>query len=317
LPLLVSSDVWLWGAFFALVALFLALDLFVVHREAHAVSLREAAVWSGVWAGLGLGFGGLVWAWQGPTAAGEYLAGYLIEKSLSVDNVFVFALLLSHFAVPAAYEHRVLFWGVVGAIALRAAFIAAGAALLASFHWVIYVFGGLLVLTGLRMALKRHDEVHPERNPVLRLARRLIPVSSEYRGRAFVVREGGRLVATPLLVVLLVVETTDVIFAIDSIPAIFAVTRDPFLVLTSNTFAILGLRALYFLLAGLMHRFVYLRYGLAAILVFVGAKMLATELYHVPIWASLAVIATVIAASVVASLRATRTGSVEPRPAGA
>jgi tellurite resistance protein TerC len=305
----VSIDTFIWAGFVGLIALLLALDLCVFHRQAHVVSMREAAAWTGVWVVLGLAFGGVVWAWQGPTAAGEYLAGYLIEKSLSVDNVFVFALLFSYFAVPAAYQHRVLFWGVIGAIVLRAAFIAAGAALLESFHWVIYVFGGLLVLTGLKMALKRQGEMHPERNPVLRLARRVVPVLSEYRGQKFFVRERGRLVGTPLLAVLLAVETSDVIFAVDSIPAIFAVTREPFLVLTSNVFAILGLRALYFLLAGMMHRFVYLKYGLAAILVFVGAKMLLTDFYELPIWASLAAIAAVVAISVIASLRATRTGA--------
>jgi tellurite resistance protein TerC len=294
----------IWSAFFGLIALFLALDLFVFHRQAHAVSMREAAAWTAVWVVLGLAFGGMVWVWQGAAAAGEYLAGYLIEKSLSVDNVFVFALLLAYFGVPAAYQHRVLFWGVIGAIVLRAAFIAAGAALLESVHWVMYVFGGLLVLTGLKMALKRHDEV--------RLARRFVPILSEYRGQTFFVREGGRLVATPLFAALLAVETTDVVFAVDSIPAIFAVTRDPFLVLTSNTFAILGLRALYFLLAGLMHRFVYLKYGLAAILVFVGAKMLLADVYHLPTWLSLGVVAALVAASVVASLRATGAGAGEP-----
>jgi tellurite resistance protein TerC len=312
----VSIDLLVWGAFFGLIALFLALDLFVFHRDAHAVSMREAAVWSAVWISLGLAFGGGVWAWQGATAAGEYLAGYLIEKSLSVDNVFVFALLFTYFAVPAAYQHRVLFWGVVGAIVMRAIFITAGAALLDRVHWVVYVFGGLLVLTGLKMARKRHDELHVERNPVLRLARRFVPILSEYRGPRFFLRQDGRLVATPLFAVLLAVETTDVIFAVDSIPAIFAVTRDPFLVLTSNAFAILGLRALYFLLAGMMHRFVYLKYGLAAILVFVGAKLLATDFYKVPIWLSLAVIATVVAVSVITSLRATRTVAA-PRPAAA
>jgi tellurite resistance protein TerC len=315
--LVTSTDPWLWAIFVGLVVLFLTLDLGVFHRQAHAVSLHEAAAWSAVWVALGLAFGGLVWAWQGATAAGEYLAGYLIEKSLSVDNVFVFALLLSYFAVPAAYQHRLLFWGVVGAIVLRAAFIVAGAALLETFHWVIYVFGGLLVLTGLRMALKSHGDTRPERNPVLRLARRVIPVGSEYRGHAFVVREGGRLVATPLFAALLAVETTDVVFAVDSIPAIFAITRDPFLVLTSNAFAILGLRALYFLLADMLGRFVYLKYGLAAILVLVGAKMLASDVYHVPVWASLAAIAVLVLVSVVASLRATRrdaAGSTPPSP---
>jgi tellurite resistance protein TerC len=299
----VITDPIIWAAFFGLVALFLALDLFAFHRHAHVVSMREAATWSAVWVALGLGFGGLVWTWQGGTAAGEYLAGYLIEKSLSIDNIFVFALLLAYFGVPAALQHRVLFWGVIGAIVLRGIFIVAGAALLEQFHWAIFIFGGLLVLTGVKMALKRHDAVDPNRNPVLRLARRFIPIASEYRGQRFFVREAGRIVATPLFAVLLAVETTDVIFAVDSIPAIFAVTRDPFLVVTSNVFAILGLRALYFVLAGMLHRFVYLKYGLAAILVFVGAKMLAADVYAVPIWASLAFIATVVAVSVLASLR--------------
>jgi tellurite resistance protein TerC len=306
------SNPWIWAAFFTLIALFLALDLFVFHRHAHAVSTREAAAWTTLWVALGLAFGGLVWVVQGATAAGEYLAGYLIEKSLSVDNVFVFALLLASFGVPAALQHRVLFWGVVGAIVLRGAFIVAGAALLESVHWLIYVFGGLLILTGLRMVGKSQHEVHPERNPLLRLARRMVPVTADYRGQRFFVREGGRLLATPLLMVLLAVETTDVVFAVDSIPAIFAVTRDPFLVLTSNVFAILGLRALYFLLAGLIHRFVYLKYGLAAILVFVGAKMLLSDVYHVPVWLSLAVIAVVLAVAIAASLRATRAQPAQP-----
>lgn len=299
-------DILIWVAFFSVIALFLALDLFVFHRSAHAVSMREAGLWTVVWVSLGVAFGALVWWWQGGAAAGEYFAGYLIEKSLSIDNVFVFALLFTFFAVPAAYQHRVLFWGVFGAIVLRAAFIAGGAALLDNFHFVIYIFGALLVFTGVKMALKRHDQMDPDQNPVLRLARRFIPVTSEYHGQRFFVRSGGTLVATPLFAVLLAIETTDVVFAVDSIPAIFAVTRDPFLVLTSNVFAILGLRALYFLLAGMMHRFVYLKYGLAAILVFVGAKMLIADVYDVPIWASLAVIASVVAGSVVVSLRATR-----------
>ena len=307
-----SVDLWIWAVFLGVIAFFLLLDLFVFHREAHVVSMREAATWSAIWVAMGLAFGGLIWLWFGPTAAGEYLAGYLIEKSLSVDNVFVFALIFSYFAVPAAYQHRVLFWGVVGAILMRAAFIAAGAALLEAFHWIIYVFGALLVVTGVRMATRRHEEVHPERNPILRLVRRLIPMLPEYRGQKFFIREGGRLWATPLLAVLIAVETTDVIFAIDSIPAIFAVTREPFLVFTSNAFAILGLRALYFLLAGMMHRFVYLKYGLAGILVFVGAKMLLSDIYKVPIWISLAVISVLVGVSVVASLRATRKEPSEP-----
>jgi len=298
----VTVDLWIWGAFVAFVLGMLALDLLVFQREAHAVSMREALAWSLVWIGLGLGFGLIIWAWQGGDAAGEYYAGYLIEKSLSVDNVFVFALLFSYFAVPAEYQHRVLFWGVLGALVLRAGFIAGGAALLDAFHWMIFVFGALLVITGIRMATHRGEEVRPDRNPVLRLLRRFVPITDGYRGPRFVVREEGRRWITPLLAVLVVVETTDVVFAIDSIPAIFAITTDTFLVFTSNAFAILGLRALYFLLAGAMTTFAYLKLGLSVILVFVGLKMGLSEWVHVPIGLSLAVIAGVLAVAIVASL---------------
>jgi TerC family integral membrane protein len=298
--------IWAWVAVAAVIAAMLLLDLFVFHRDAHEVSMREAAVSSGVWVALGVAFGGVVWAWAGGDRAGEYFAGYLIEKSLSVDNIFVFALLFSFFAVPAAYQHRLLFWGVLGALVFRAIFIAAGAALLENFHWVIYVFGAFLVWTGVKMARHGDQEVHPERNPMLRLLRRVMPVTDSYEGTRFFVRRAGRTMATPLFAVLVAIETTDVLFAVDSIPAIFAVTDEPFLVFTSNAFAILGLRALYFLLAGMIDRFVYLKYGLAAILVFVGAKMLVVDLWHVPITLSLAVIAAVLALSVVLSLRATR-----------
>jgi tellurite resistance protein TerC len=298
----VAVDAWVWVAFVALILILLALDLFVFHREAHEVSFREATLFSGFWIALGLAFGGVVFLWMGPVAGGEYLAGYLIEKSLSVDNIFVFALLFTYFAVPAKYQHRVLFWGILGALVFRAIFIAAGVAFLERFHWAIFVFGGLLVITGVRMALHRHEEIHPERNPVLRAFRRIVPMTPAYRGQRFVVREHGRLMATPLMAVLVLVETTDIVFAVDSIPAIFAVTRDPFIVFSSNAFAILGLRALYFMLAGMIKRFVYLKYGLSVILVYVGIKMLASDVYEVPIWASLTVIAVVIGAAVALSL---------------
>jgi len=309
----VTVDLWIWGAFVAFVLGMLALDLLVFQREAHAVSMREALAWSLVWIGLGLGFGLIIWAWQGGDAAGEYYAGYLIEKSLSVDNVFVFALLFSYFAVPAEYQHRVLFWGVLGALVLRAGFIAGGAALLDTFHWMIFVFGGLLVLTGIRMALHRDDHLDPGKNPVLRLLRKVVPITDGYRGPRFVVREQGRRWITPLLAVLVVVETTDVVFAIDSIPAIFAITTDTFLVFTSNAFAILGLRALYFLLAGAMTAFVYLKLGLSVILVFVGLKMALSEVVHVPIGLSLAVIAAVLGVAIAASLLRRRSAAA---PAG-
>ena len=308
-----AVDLWVWGAFLALIACLLVLDLFVFHREAHEVSFREATKFSVFWIALGLAFGVLIFAWQGPKAGGEYLAGYLIEKSLAVDNIFVFALIFGYFAVPAKYQHRVLFWGVVGALVFRAAFIAGGAALLENFHWMIYVFGGFLVFTGIKMARHRNEEMHPERNPALRLFKRVVPTSDEYHGQRFTVRKAGRLMATPLLAVLVLIETTDIIFAVDSIPAIFAVTSDPFLVFTSNAFAILGLRALYFMLAGMIERFVYLKTGLAAVLVFVGAKMLLTDVAKIPIWASLLVIATTIGASIVISLRVTA-GRSGPEP---
>jgi tellurite resistance protein TerC len=294
-----------WAAFVGLILGLLALDLFVFHREAHEVSFREATRFSVFWVALGLAFGGVVFAWRGAEASGEYLAGYLLEKSLAVDNIFVFAVIFTYFAVPAKYQHRVLFWGIVGALGFRAAFIAGGAALLEAFHWMIYVFGAFLVFTGLRLALHRNEEVHPERNPALRLFRRLVPSTTRYHGQRFVVREAGRLVATPLLAVLVIVETSDIVFAIDSIPAIFAVTDDPFLVFSSNAFAILGLRALYFMLAGMIRRFIYLKVGLSVVLAFVGVKMILSDLVHVPIWLSLLAIAAAIGVSVALSLRAT------------
>ncbi len=303
-------ELWVWIVFVAFVVAMLAVDLLIFQREAHSVSMREAAGWSAVWVALGLTFGVIIWVWQGGNAAGEYYAGYLIEKSLSIDNIFVFALVLGYFSVPAAYQHRVLFWGVFGALVMRALFIAAGAALLDNFAWMIYLFGGFLVVTAIRMGMHKGGEVHPENNPVLRLMRRLTPMTDSFEGPAFFVKRNGKRFATPMLAVLVVIETTDVIFAVDSIPAIFAITRDTFLVFTSNAFAILGLRAMYFLLSGMMDRFVHLKTGLAVVLGFVGIKMLLADVYHMPIWLSLVVIAGVISASVVASMRTTRTGGV-------
>jgi len=297
---------WAWAAVSALIVGVLLADLLVFHRNAHEVSMREAAWSSAMWVALGVSFGGVIWATAGGDRAGEYFAGYLIEKSLSVDNIFVFALLFSYFGVPAAYRHRLLFWGVLGALVFRGIFIAGGAALLDSFSWVIYLFGAFLIFTGVKMARHGDQEVHPERNPVLKLLRRVMPVTDEYEGTRFLVRRAGRIMATPMLAVLVAIETTDILFAVDSIPAIFAVTDEPFLVFTSNAFAILGLRALYFLLAGMIDRFVYLKYGLAAILVFVGVKMVIVDVWHIPIVLSLAVIAFVLSLSVVLSLRATR-----------
>lgn len=292
----------LWIGFNLFVLAMLALDLGVFHRRAHAVSMREAAGWSAVWVALALLFNLLVyWMW-GAERALEFLTGYLIEKSLSVDNLFVFLMIFSYFAVPAIYQHRVLYWGIIGALIMRGLFIATGVALLNRFHWMIYVFGGFLIVTGIRLLFSTDKEVAPEKNPILRLVRRAIPVTAQYHGQSFFVRREGRIWATPLLLVLVVVETTDLVFALDSIPAIFAVTRDPFIVYTSNVFAILGLRALYFLLAGVMEMFRFLQIGLALVLTFIGCKMLVSEFWKIPIGLSLGVVAAILAASVLVSL---------------
>ncbi len=323
---MLEGRIWFWVAFNLFVLAVLALDLGVFHRKAHAISLREATTWVSVWVVLALAFNiGIYFFWDFISPASQYssgeaalafLTGYLIEESLSIDNVFVFALVFTYFAVPAAYQHRVLFWGVIGAIVMRGIFILAGGALLKEFHWLIYIFGAFLVFTGVKMALRRHEEVHPERNPLVKLCRRFLPVTGSYEGERFFVRRGGVLMATPLLLVLLVVESTDLLFAIDSIPAIFAVTDDPFIVYTSNVFAILGLRSLYFVLSGAMNRFHYLKPGLAAVLVFVGLKMVLADVYRVPVLVSLGVVAGILAIAILASwLRAqrlARTAEVTP-----
>jgi len=301
-------ETWHWIAFNLFVLAMLAIDLGVFHRKAHAVSLREAAAWSAVWVALALLFNWGIYHYIGSRAGMEFLTGYLIEKSLSVDNIFVFVLIFAYFRVPAEYQHRVLFWGILGALVMRGAMIGAGAYLIARFHWIVYIFGAFLVVTAIRMATQDEHAVKPEANPVIRLIRRLMPVTDGYRGERFFVSEaltpgqGHARAATPLFVVLVLVETTDLIFAVDSIPAIFAVTQDAFLVYTSNVFAILGLRALYFLLAGVVTKFHYLKLGLAVVLFFVGAKMLLVDIYKIPIGLSLGVIATVLAGSIAASL---------------
>ena len=292
----------LWIGFTTFVLAMLALDLGVFHRTSHVVRFREAATWSVVWISLALAFDVLVYHWFGREKAFEFLTGYLIEEMLSVDNVFVFLILFGYFAVPRAIQHRVLFWGVLGALVMRAAFIVLGVALLSRFHWIIYVFGALLLFTAVKLLRQQELEVHPERNPVYRLFRRFVPAVDHYSGDRFVVVENGRRYATPLLLVLVVIEATDLVFAVDSIPAIFAITRDPFIVYTSNIFAILGLRSLFFVLAGVMGRFVYLQTGLALVLGFVGLKMLLTDVYTVPIATSLAVVASLIGGSIAASL---------------
>ncbi len=296
-----SNQIVLWVGFNIFVLMMLALDLGVIHRKSHVIKMREALTWSAVWIGLALLFNAGIYFWGGRELALEFLAGYLIEKSLSVDNIFVFLLIFSAFGVPGLYHHKVLFWGILGALAMRAIFITTGIALIESFHWVIYIFGAFLIVTGVKMALKKEKEIHPERNPLLRLFRKFVPVTAGYEGDKFMVKKGSRYIATPLLVVLIVVESTDIIFAMDSIPAILAVTSDPFIVYTSNVFAILGLRALYFAVAGLIGLFHYLNYGLAGVLAFVGAKMLISDIYKVPIAVALIIIALILLSSVLAS----------------
>jgi len=297
-----SNELLLWIGFNVFVLAMLALDLGVFHRQAREVKVKEALWWSAVWIALALTFNAGIYFWRGEEAALEFLTGYLLEKALSVDNIFVFIMIFAYFRAPAQYQHKVLFWGILGALIMRAIFIATGITLLQHFHWVIYIFGAFLILTGIKLAVQKDKEVHPEKNPVLKLFRRFMPVTKNFEGDKFVVKRDGRRFATPLLVVLLMVETTDVVFALDSIPAILAITTDPFIVYTSNVFAILGLRALYFALAGIMQMFHYLSYGLAAILAFVGVKMMIMDFYKLPIDISLGVVAGILALSVLISV---------------
>jgi tellurite resistance protein TerC len=311
----VDVPLWLWAAVLGGILLMLAIDLFA-HRDAHVIGVREAAVWSAVWVSIGVGFGAWVWQTYGAELGQQYFAGYLIEKSLAVDNVFVWAIVLTFFAVPRELQHRVLFLGVVGALVLRGAFIAAGAAVIDAFSAVLYVFAAFLLWTGVQMIRTRDAHVDPSRSRVVRWFRRAVPMTDTFHGQRFLVRRGGVLLATPLLLVLVLVEVTDVVFAVDSIPAIFAVTSEPFLVFTANAFALLGLRAMYFLLADLMHRFVHLKLGLALVLVWVGVKMaLQVDVYKIPTEVSLAVIATLIGGAVVASLWRTRGAQRHTLPA--
>lgn len=325
---LANIPVWIWGAFLAFVLAMLALDLGVFHRQAHKIEMKEALIWSGVWISLALLFNlGLFLLWDqiqpgsrytNEEAGFAFLAGYLIEKALSVDNIFVFLLIFGYFAVPDKYQHRVLLWGIIGALIFRTIFIAAGAALLEKFFWMMIVFGLFLIFTGIKMAIVKDKKIDPEKNPLVRAFKRVMPVTPEYQGQKFFTRINGKLWATPLFVVLLIMEFTDVIFAVDSIPAIFAITSDPFLVFTSNVFAILGLRALFFALAGLMQMFHYLSYGLSAILMFVGGKMLYNyaEKVIVPEWPkfpvalSLGIILAILATAIIASLKIPKTQEV-------
>ncbi len=299
------DQLWVWIGFNVLILFLLSLDLFVFNKKPHEITTREAAITYVVWVTIALMFGVGVYLIEGAEKGLEYFAGYLIEVTLSVDNMFVFVLIFSFFRVPLRYQHRVLFWGIFGALVMRGLMIAAGTFLIHRFHWILYVFGAFLVFSGIRMAMHKDDELHPESNPVIKLVRRMFPVTRDYHAEHFFVREeiGGqlKLAATPLFVVLALVETTDLLFAVDSIPAVFAITNDPFIVYSSNVFAILGLRALYFILADVIDRFQYLKIGLSVVLVFVGVKMLLADLYKIPIAASLGIIVLVLGASVAAS----------------
>jgi tellurite resistance protein TerC len=304
-------SLWVWVALIAGILAMLAVDLFM-HRHAHIISVREAAIWSGIWVTVGVAVGGAIWWAYGSEFGLQYFAGYIIEKSLAIDNVFVWAMIFSYFAVPREYQHRVLFYGVLGALVFRAIFIAAGSVLIASFAWVLYVFGAFLILTGIRMLLQRNEHIDPSKSKTLKLFRRLVPTAEEYDGQRFLTRRNGVLVATPLLAVLVLVEVTDIIFAVDSIPAIFAVTQEPFLVFASNALAILGLRAMYFLLADLMHRFIYLKLGLSLVLVWVGIKMIVSHaIFKIPTAISLGIVIAIIAVAVIASLWASRSRTPE------
>ena len=320
-----TEPIWAWGVFLLVVIAMLMVDLGVFHRKAHVLSMREATIWSIVWVVVALVFNAIVWVWLGHQKALEFFTGYLVEKALSADNIFVFAVLFNYFAVPPEYRHRVLFWGVLGAIVFRLTFILAGTALLKKFHWVVYIFGIIVIVSGIKLLMRKDEEIDPERNPVLRLARRFLPITPNYHGQKFFVRLNGKFMATPLALVLLVVESTDIVFAVDSIPAIFAITRDPFIVFTSNVCAILGLRALYFLLEGMIRLFRYLDEGLAVILVFIGIKMLVSEFYKIPTWVALGFVAAVLAITITLSLIAelreqVRAGKLEvqvnPNPKG-
>lgn len=299
-------NIWFWVFFNLFVLIMLALDLGVFHKKLHVVTVKEAMTWSGIWIFLALCFNGFIYYLFGETKALEFFTGYVIEKALSVDNIFVFVLVFTFFGIPSIYQHKVLFWGIIGALIMRVIFIFAGVALLEKFHWTIYIFGAFLVFTGIRMLLDKDKKIEPDKNPVIKLFRRLIPTTSELHDDKFFIRKEGKRFATPLFAVLVMIEVTDLIFAVDSIPAILAVTQDHFIVYTSNVFAILGLRSLYFALANIIDRFKYLAVGLAIILIFVGLKMALIDFYKVPIQYSLLVIFLILTSSIIVSLIKTK-----------
>lgn len=296
------NQLWLWVGFNAFVVAMLALDLGLFHRKSKEIKVREALMWTGVWMSLALIFAFGVYTFRGEEKSMEFLAGYLIEQLLSVDNIFVFILIFSFFQVPPKYQHRVLFWGIIGALTMRVIFIFAGVALIQNFHWIIYLFGALLIYTGVKMVIREESPKDPQQSWFMRTLRRFIPVTNEFHGEKFFIKQNGKRYATPLFMVLLMIEASDLVFAVDSIPAILAVSQDPFIVYTSNVFAIMGLRSLYFALSGIAQYFHYLKYGLSAVLVFVGFKMVMADFYKVPIEISLLIIVSILAISILASI---------------
>lgn len=299
---LLQNEIVLWVGFNILVLIMLAIDLGIFHGDDHEISVKEGLIWSVIWIVVALIFNLVIYYWKGTEVAIEFLTGYTIERSLSIDNIFVFLMVFSYFRVPAKYQYKVLIWGILGALVLRGVFILGGTFLIAKFDWILYIFGAFLVITGIKMGFGKDKEIEPEKNPMLRVLRKFLPITPNYRGGKFFVRDAGKLMGTPLFVVLVVVESTDVVFAVDSIPAIFAITLDPFIVYTSNVFAILGLRALYFAMAGLMKLFYYLKYALGIILAFVGVKMLIHDIYHMPNSIALGTIAAIFGLSILLSI---------------
>lgn len=293
----------LWILFNVFILAMLIVDLKVFNRKPHEISIKESLIWTGIWIAMAVIFGIGIYFFMGPQSSLDYFTGYLIEKSLSVDNIFVFLLIFTYFGVDSIYQHKVLFWGIFGALVFRLLFIMVGVVLLEQFHWIIYIFGAFLVFTGIKLGLEKDKEIHPEKNPILKLVRRFIPITKDFHGPDFFIKRGSRIIATPMFVVLVVIETTDIVFALDSIPAIMAITRDTFLIYSCNAFAILGLRALYFALSGVMRLFHYLHYGLAFILVFIGIKMLIESFVHIPTLITLSVIVVTLAISVIFSIK--------------
>lgn len=289
-----SENLYFWIGFNIFVLLMLALDLGIFHRKTHAISVKEALIWSGVWIALALLFNVVIYITKGPQTALAFFSGYLIEKSLSIDNIFVFLMIFIYFDIPARFQHKILFWGILAALVMRAIFIAMGIALIQEFHWIIYIFGGILILTGIKMGVHGNQKIDLDQNPVIKLCQKYLPLINLPDDERFFVRHNGRLFVTPLFIVLILINVMDIIFAVDSVPAVFSVTLDPFIVYSSNVFAILGLRALYFALAGIMPLFVYLNYGLSAILVFVGIKMLLQDIYHIPTVVALGCITSIL-----------------------